>query len=155
MLCPVMGIDGVSSKAEDYLRTIYEEISKNGFVRIKDIARELNVTSSTVVEMMKKLDTQGFINYKKYGGITLTKRGTEIALIVEKRHETFRQILEILLVPKDIALKDAHILEHHLQIKTILQFSRFLDFITLYPERSMFTKKWTDDFKKYCENLKR
>ncbi|MCW4024417.1 MAG: hypothetical protein NWF01_05200 [Candidatus Bathyarchaeota archaeon] len=84
----------------------------------------------------------------------MTKSGTEIALIVEKRHETFRKFLEILLVPKDIALKDSHILEHQLQIKTVLQFSFFLDFITLYPERSMFIKKWTDDFKKYCESQK-
>ncbi|MCW4024542.1 MAG: metal-dependent transcriptional regulator [Candidatus Bathyarchaeota archaeon] len=141
----------ISSKAEDYLRTIHESTSQKGFVRIKDIARELDITSSTVVEMMKKLNTKGLVNYEKYGGITLTERGTEIALIVEKRHETFRNILEILLVPKDIALKDAHILEHKLQPKTILQFSRFLDLITT-PEQPMFIKKWTDNFKKYCES---
>ncbi|XHH07644.1 MAG: metal-dependent transcriptional regulator [Candidatus Bathyarchaeia archaeon] len=150
-----MAIEGVSSKAEDYLRTIYEEISKNGFVRIKDIARELKITSSTVVEMMKKLDSQGLVNYKKYGGVTLTNRGTEIALIVEKRHETFRQLLEILLVPKSIALKDAHILEHQLQSKTIFQFSMFLSYITAYPNQSMFIKNWVEDFKKYCETTTR
>jgi DtxR family Mn-dependent transcriptional regulator len=149
-----MAIEGISSKAEDYLRTIYEQISKNGFVRIKDIARELNVTSSTVVEMMKKLDEQKLINYKKYGGVTLTNHGTEIALIVEKRHETFRQLLELLLVPKDIALKDAHILEHQLQSKTILQFTMFLNFITTHPTQSMYIKNWVGDFKKHCEQSK-
>jgi DtxR family Mn-dependent transcriptional regulator len=142
---------GVSSTAEDYLRTIYELISQKGFVRIKDIARELEITSSTVVEMMKKLDKKGFVNYEKYGGITLTDRGYEIAVTVEKRHETFKKLLEILLVPKDTALKDAHILEHQLNSKTILQFSRFLEFMTMYPNRSMFIKKWLDEFKKYCE----
>lgn len=141
----------ISSKAEDYLRAIYEIISQKGFVRIKDIARELEVKPPTVVEMMKKLHAKGFVVYEKYSGITLTDRGTEVAELVEKRHETFRKFLEILLVPKDMALKDAHILEHELQPKTILQFSRFVEFITKCSERPMFIKRWLDEFRNYCE----
>jgi DtxR family Mn-dependent transcriptional regulator len=141
----------ISSKAEDYLRAIYEIVAQKGFVRIKDIARELNVKPPTVVEMMKKLDAKALVIYEKYSGITLTDQGREIAELVEKRHETFREFLEILLVPKDIALKDAHILEHELHPKTILQFSTFVDFITRYSERPMFMKRWLEEFKKYCE----
>jgi len=141
----------ISSKAEDYLRGIYEIVARKGFVRIKDIARELEVKPPTVVEMMKKLDAKELVIYEKYSGITLTDRGREIAEIIEKRHETFREFLQILLVPKDIALKDAHILEHELHSKTILQFSRFVDFITKYSERPMFMKRWLEEFKKYCE----
>jgi DtxR family Mn-dependent transcriptional regulator len=141
----------ISSKAEDYLRAIYEIIAKKGFARIKDIARELEVKPPTVVEMMKKLDTQGLVNYEKYGGVTLTDKGTQIAELVEKRHETFKDFLQILLVPKDVALQDAHILEHQLHSKTIMQFSRFVDFITQHSERPMFMKRWLDEFKKYCE----
>jgi DtxR family Mn-dependent transcriptional regulator len=144
----------ISSKAEDYLRAIYEIVARKGFVRIKDLARELEVKPPTVVEMMKKLDAKGLVIYEKYSGVTLTNRGKEIAEIVEKRHETFREFLEILLVPKDIALKDAHILEHELHSKTILQFSRFVDFIKKYSERPMFMKRWLEEFKKYCERTK-
>lgn len=141
----------ISSKAEDYLRGIYEIIRRKGFVRIKDIARELDVKPPTVVEMMKKLDAKGLILYEKYGGITLTDHGRDIAKVIEKRHETFKQFLEILLVPKDIALKDAHILEHELHSKTILQFSRFVDFITKYSKRPRFVRRWLEEFKRYCE----
>ena len=141
----------ISSKAEDYLRAIYEIVARKGFVRIKDIARELEVTPPTVVEMMKKLDAKELVIYEKYGGVTLTDRGRRMAEIIEKRHETFREFLEFLLVPKDIALKDAHILEHELHSKTILQFSRFVDFMTTYSERPMFMKRWLEEFKKYCE----
>lgn len=146
-----MSDNRISSKAEDYLRTIYEIVAQKGFVRIKDVARELKVKPPTVVEMMKKLNEKGFVRYEKYGGIALTEQGTEIAEIVEKRHETFREFLEILLVPKDIALKDAHILEHELNSKTILQFSKFVDFIAEHSERPMFVKRWLEEFKKYCE----
>lgn len=141
----------ISSKAEDYLRAIYEIVAQKGFVRIKDLARELEVKPPTVVEMMKKLDKKGLVAYEKYGGITLTDRGTQIAELVEKRHETFRKFLEILMVPKDMALKDAHILEHELHSKTILQFSRFVDFITKHSERPMFIKRWLTEFRNYCE----
>ncbi|MDG6221803.1 MAG: metal-dependent transcriptional regulator [Candidatus Bathyarchaeota archaeon] len=142
---------GISSKVEDYLRAIYEVVNKKGFVRIKDVARELDVKPPTAVEMMKKLDTKGLVVYEKYGGITLTDRGTQIAELIENRHETFKNFLEILLVPKDVALKDAHILEHELTSNTIQQFSRFVEFITEYSERPMFMKRWMDEFKKYCE----
>ncbi|MCW4034888.1 MAG: metal-dependent transcriptional regulator [Candidatus Bathyarchaeota archaeon] len=147
-----MNDDRISSKAEDYLRAIYEIIAQKGFARIKDVARELEVKPPTVVEMMKKLDAKGLVVYEKYGGITLTPKGTAIAELVEKRHETFRKFLEILLVPKDMALKDAHILEHELHSQTIMQFSRFVDFITKHSERPMFIKRWLDEFKKYCEH---
>ena len=149
-----MSDNRISSKAEDYLRAIYEIVARKGFVRIKDLARELEVKPPTVVEMMKKLDAKGLVIYEKYSGVTLTDRGKEIAEIIEKRHETFREFLEILLVPKDIALKDAHILEHELHSKTILQFSRFVDFIAKYSERPMFMKRWLEEFKKYCERTK-
>ena len=141
----------ISSKAEDYLRAIYEIIARKGFVRIKDLARELEVKPPTVVEMMKKLNAKKLVIYEKYSGVTLTDRGKEIAEIIEKRHETFREFLEILLVPNDIALKDAHVLEHKLHSKTILQFSRFVDFIAEHSERPMFMKRWLEEFKKYCE----
>jgi DtxR family Mn-dependent transcriptional regulator len=141
----------ISSRVEDYLRSIYEIVTRKGFARIKDIARKLGVKPSTVVEMMKRLDAKGLVVYERYGGVTLTPRGKRIAEVIEKRHETFRKFLEILLVPKDIALKDSHILEHQLDSKTVLQFSRFVDFIAMYSERPRFMKRWLNEFKKYCE----
>jgi DtxR family Mn-dependent transcriptional regulator len=141
----------ISSKAEDYLRAIYEIVNQKGFVRIKDIARELGVKPPTVVEMMKKLDAKKLVIYEKYGGITLTERGKQIAELIENRHETFKNFLEILLVPKDNALKDAHILEHELTSETIQQFSRFVDFISAHSERPMFMKRWIAEFKNYCD----
>lgn len=140
-----------SSRAEDYLRVIYEIVGRKGFARIKDIAKELEVKPPTVVEMMKKLATRRFVAYEKYGGVTLTSRGREVAKLIERRHETFRKFLEILLVPEDIALKDAHILEHALDTETVMQFSRFVDFITRYSERPMFINRLLTEFKRYCK----
>ncbi len=107
---------------------------------------------SSVVEMMKKLDRKGLVVYEKYGGVTLTPGGMEIARSIGQRHDTFKNFLEIIMVPKEIALKDAHVLEHQLDAKTILQFTRFVEYITRAPEHPKFVKRWVEQFRKYCES---
>ena len=140
----------LSRRAEDYLRSIYEIVERKGFARIKDIARELNLKPSSVVEMVKKLHREGLVRYEKYGGVVLTSRGREIGETIKKRHDVFKKFLELILVPEDIALKDSHILEHQLDSKTILQFTRFVKFITKSPERPRFIERWMEHFREFC-----
>jgi len=147
--------EALTGRTEDYLRGIHEIIGRKGYARIKDIVKELDVRPSTVVEMMKKLDQMGLVTYEKYGSITLTPQGKEIARAVRERHETFKNFLEIILVPKDVALKDAHVLEHRLDPKTILQFARFVEFITSAPKHPKFVGKWMEQFRRYCEKENR
>jgi len=142
----------ITGKGEDYLRGIYEITQQKGFARIRDIANHLAVKPSSAVEMVRKLDKLQLVRYEKYGGVTLTTKGKEMAEVIEKRHETFKKFLEIILVPKNIALKDAHVLEHRLQPRTILQFSKFVDFIENAQDNPKFLKKWRIAFKKYCES---
>ena len=143
----------VSRKVEDYLRIVYEIVETKGYARIRDISKALGVKPSTVVEMMRKLHEQGLVIYEKYGGITLTSRGKVMAETVKRRHDTFKRFLEIILVPDDVAARDAHILEHQLDPKTILQFTRFVEFITQAAEtdRPKFIKRWIEEFREYCE----
>ncbi|MGB9895982.1 MAG: metal-dependent transcriptional regulator, partial [Thermoproteota archaeon] len=82
---------------------------------------------------------------EKYGGITLTPRGKETAEIIEKRHDTFLRFLKIVMVPEEIALRDAHILEHKLDPKTILQFIRLVEFLETF-----YAQSFLEEFKEYC-----
>ena len=54
----------ISGRAEDYLRSIYEIVERKGFARVRDIARELNVKPSSVVEMLKKLQEMNLVIYE-------------------------------------------------------------------------------------------
>ncbi len=145
--------ESVTGRVEDYLKAVYEVVEQKGYARIKDISKELGVRPSTVVEMMRKLHGNGLVVYERYGGITLTPQGREIAGAVKKRHDTFKKLLEILLVPEDIAAKDAHVLEHQLDPKTISQFTRFVEFITraAATDHPKFIGRWMEQFRKYCE----
>ena len=147
--------ENLSGRSEDYLRGLYEIIEQKGYARIKDVARELNVQPSSAVEMMKKLNRKGLVVYEKYGGVTLTPEGEEIARTIRERHDTFKKFLEIVLVPKEIALKDAHVLEHRLDPKTILQLTRFVDFITSATKHPRFVGRWIEQFRLYCEKKNR
>lgn len=145
--------ESVSGRVEDYLRAVYEIIEQKGYARIKNISRELRVKPSSVVEMMRKLHDRGFVIYEKYGSITLTPQGRNVAEAVKMRHNTFKKFLEIILVPEDVAAKDAHVLEHRLDPKTILQFTSFVEFITrtTSADHPKFMGRWVEQFRKYCE----
>jgi DtxR family Mn-dependent transcriptional regulator len=145
----------ITGKAEDYLRGIYEITQEKGFARIRDIANHIDVKPSSAVEMVRKLDRLQLVKYEKYGGVMLTSKGRDLAEVIEKRHETFKKFLEIILVPKNVALKDAHVLEHRLHPRTILQFSKFVDFIENAQDNPRFLKKWRSAFKRYCESKSR
>lgn len=137
----------LSRKAEDYLEAIYNIMQRKGYARIKDISSTLHVTPPSVTEMMGKLAKKNLVLYEKYSGVKLTKKGESIAKTIKYRHDTFTTFLEIIMVPQDIAEKDACELEHHLNPRTIEQFSKFVEFVKnapMYP-------KWLNHFKEYCK----
>lgn len=77
----------------EYLLIIYELtiISKKS-TSITRIAEKMNVSKATVVEIVKKLASKGFVNYSKKEGISLTTRGLEIVNKILHKHyilETF------------------------------------------------------------------
>ncbi|MHA1770522.1 MAG: metal-dependent transcriptional regulator [Candidatus Thorarchaeota archaeon] len=138
----------MTTRTEDYLRVLDEIIEEKGYARIKDIAERLGVRSSSVVEMMKKMSQMDLVRYEKYGGVRLTSSGQERADAVRKRHDTFMNLLELIMVPQNIALKDAHILEHNLHPKTVVQFSKLVEFITSQSELSECMSVWSQHFGK-------
>ena len=58
-----------TATTEDYLEAMFELVHEKGYIRVKDIADRLDVSSPTVTEMLGKLDAEGFIKYEKHGGV--------------------------------------------------------------------------------------
>ena len=137
----------LSRKAEDYLEAILNIAEKKGYTKIRDIALALNVKPSSVVEMVKRLNDRGFVNYRKYDGVTLTPKGEEIGRAVWGRHTTIRAFLEIIKVPEKIANKDACIIEHELEAKTIQQIKNLVEFVKTAPDYP----QWLEHFEIFCE----
>jgi DtxR family Mn-dependent transcriptional regulator len=122
----------LSRKAEDYLEAILNVTLDKGYARTKDIAAALCVQPPTVVEMVKKLDQNGMITYRKYDGVTLTPAGRRIAEVIRDRHETLQSFLMMIRVPEQVASHDACIMEHELSPDTIEQIRAFVKFVREY-----------------------
>ena len=78
---------GISSAKEDTLEMIFRLCSANGYARISDIEQNLNVSVSSVSKTAASLKESGFIDYKKYGIITLTPEGRLRGKYLLKRHD--------------------------------------------------------------------
>ena len=135
-----------SRKLEDYLESIYVIATDKGYARTKDISLSLSITPASVVEMFRKLSDEGLVIYRKYEGVTLTKKGMEIAKTVHRRHTILREFLEIINVPSPIADEDACIMEHHLSDQTIEQISNLVSFVKEAPH----DPKWLSHYKLFC-----
>ena len=123
-----------SSRMEDYLEIISELVELKGYATTLDISRYMNVSAPSVTKMLQRLDEGGFLEYEKYHGINLTKKGTNIAEGIRQNHGILLEFLEILGVGYDTANQDTEGIEHHLNPKTIKQLRKFITFLKANPK---------------------
>ena len=119
---------------EDYLEIVYELIKEKGYASMTDISNHLHVKASSVTQMMKKLDEEGYLIYEKYREIRLTQAGEEIAKKVRESHILLIEFLKIIGVKEEIANKDAERIEHYLNSETMKRFELFVKVIKNNPK---------------------
>ncbi len=134
---------------EDYLEAIYRVLRRKERAKTNDIASRLGVKASSVTEMFQRLKQDGYINYEKYLGATLTEEGEEVAKNVSEVHENVRKFLELLQVPPEKADEDACKVEHTLSEKSIEQLNKFIKFVEDSPGREV---KWLEHFHHYSRH---
>ncbi len=134
-------------RTEQYIETIYEIVNKKGYARVKDVSQFLGVGLSAVSEMFSKLSEEGYVNYEKYGGVTLTEKGEKIAIKLSEKHKVLREFLIILGLDEKVADEDACEIEHVVTHETMDRFTKFVDFIHRHEN-----PLWLERFKEYYEN---
>lgn len=107
----------ITKTKEDYLRAIYhlQEEKQNNKAGVKsiDIAKYLNVSKSSISEMLRKLMKQGFIHTVSYGKIRLAPRGKKESIKLTQKHRIIEIFLsKILKVNPKLIHEEAHKLEH-------------------------------------------
>ena len=79
---------------ENYLKAIFKiSDNENKNVSTNSIANELETKASSVTDMIKKLTDKGLVNYEKYKGTSLTKKGNEIAIHIIRKHRLWEYFL--------------------------------------------------------------
>ena len=82
-----------SQSEEDYLKALYHLEMEFDSVSTNSIADYLEMKPSSVTDMLKKLAEKKFINYQKYKGTSLTKKGKLIALSIIRKHRLWETFL--------------------------------------------------------------
>ncbi len=122
---------------EDYLKVIYEiaKQTKTSEVRVKDIAKRLEVTRPSVVGMIKHLVEHELAVHHRYGGVELTSKGSRVAREMINRHRVLRRFLEeVLGLDAQVAEEDACRMEHSLSVETIDRFLALEEFRKSGPD---------------------
>jgi Mn-dependent DtxR family transcriptional regulator len=126
--------DAPSQSAEDYLERIHELIEEKGYARVVDIASSLNVKQASVTSMVQKLGELGYLNYEKYRGLLLTKKGKDVACSIQRRHETLSRFFSLFGLDDETQRQDIEGIEHHLSPATVEVFSDLTRFFEEKPE---------------------
>jgi DtxR family Mn-dependent transcriptional regulator len=119
---------------EDYLSVIYKNKDGKGAIKANQISANLGISGAAVTDMLKKLSYDGYVNYEKYKGITLTKNGEDYARNIVRRHRIWELFLhQILGLPWDKVHEEAHNLEHGASDELINRMEEMLDFPEFDP----------------------
>jgi len=137
----------LTSVMEDYLEAIFDLDRDKKVVRVKDIARRLDVKMPTVTSMLKTLSDRGLVYYEKYEYVELTNDGADVGREMRRRHEVLRKFLtNILKIDFKTADAEACKMEHTLSSDTLDSFTDFMEFIQMCPRAG---ENWLNHFEEY------
>lgn len=116
---------------EDYLKCLYHLQQGNKNVSTNEIANYLSMKPSSVSDMLKKLAEKKCVNYLKYKGSSLTKKGKLIALSVIRKH----RLWETFLVNKlGFSWSKVHNIAEQLEHVNSEELIDKLDYFLAYPQ---------------------
>ncbi len=136
----------LSSNMEDYMETIAVLSANQKVVRVKDIAKKLEIKMPSVTAALNKLKDMELIEYEKYGFIELTEKGKKTALRVLDRHNILSDFFQSVLNMKineaeDVACK----IEHVISPEACIKLEKMLKF---YKKEKTEKKDWIPRFQK-------
>lgn len=105
----------ISDNIEEYLEVLYGNGSNGEQVSTTKLSTELGFAPGSVTQMLKKLETLGYIEYTPYKGAILTAEGLEIAQKITRKHRLLEIfLLDILKIKMENVHEQACEMEHAL-----------------------------------------
>lgn len=122
----------LSPSLEDYLEEIYRFSLENNVVRVTDISKKLSVSLPSVSKALQKLNSQGYINYQRYGEIVLTDQGCQKGNYLVKRNQMLQEFLVLIQSQCDIPV-ETEAIEHYISDSTVQSLHRLVTFFKQNP----------------------
>ncbi len=139
----------LSPPMEDYLEAVLVISNEQGFARVKDLARHLSVSDSSVVAALRTLKARKLVDHERYGYVRLTEEGREIAAEVFHRHMVLASFLEgVLGLDAETAARDACRIEHTVSPATFSRLKTLGEFLRSDAHPDL---RWTHEFREFCQ----
>lgn len=127
----------LSDTEENYLKALLRITAEHdgaGEAGTNQLASKLKVRPATATDMLKKLRDKQLVNYEKYGKISLTDTGRDLAVAIIRRHRLWETFLfDKLGFSWDEVHDIAEQLEHIKSEKLVERLDRFLGFPQFDP----------------------
>jgi DtxR family Mn-dependent transcriptional regulator len=137
----------LTSTMEDYLEAIFDLDKDKKVVRVRDIAKRLDVKMPTVTSMLKTLNDRGLVHYEKYEYVELTDMGAGVGREMRRRHQMlYRFLTDILKIDAKTADDEACKMEHTLSLATLESLTDFMEFIQACPRAG---ESWLHYFEEF------
>lgn len=135
--------ESLTASMEDYLEMAYRLSRRDGFTRVNDLARTLNVKPPSVTNMVQRLHKRGLIRSEKYGVVFLTSAGEELGRYLLHRHHMLEKFFSLIGVPGSL-LENVEKIEHNLTAGATRRLALLVNFIEENPA-------WLQEFQDYCK----
>ena len=116
----------MSANQERYLWEIYTNVNKEGFIRVSQLAKSLQVSVSSVSKRAKKLNEEELVEFQRYGMITLTEKGREVGKRLSANHDVLVRFFQLIDVEKDRIEEEVNNIEFYLNNDVIEKIALFL-----------------------------
>ncbi|HII38626.1 TPA: MarR family transcriptional regulator [Candidatus Micrarchaeota archaeon] len=100
-----------SQQVEEYLEEMYRLKERGLEAKTNELAVALGVSPASASEMLKKLESRGFVSRVPYGGAALTLAGEGVGRKITRRHRVIEKFLALLGLRKNLH-REACVLEH-------------------------------------------
>ncbi|PIT86535.1 MAG: hypothetical protein COU33_02590 [Candidatus Magasanikbacteria bacterium CG10_big_fil_rev_8_21_14_0_10_43_6] len=127
----------LTHSAAHYLMTIERLVQSQGYARITDIAKELNITRGSCSISVKALRKRRLVKEDANKFLQLSKEGNELVQVIKRNDELLETFFkDVLQVDEWQAEIDACKIEHLVSMETSVQLAKFIDVLGADPTLS-------------------
>lgn len=117
----------LTHSAAHYLMTIHELLQTQGYARVTDIAKRLNITRGSCSISLKPLKRRGWVLEDPNKFLLLSDEGRRLAMVVEQNDELLEVFFrDVLGVDAEQAEIDACKIEHLLSVESSVKLATFI-----------------------------
>ncbi len=137
----------ITHSSAHHLMTIYDLLGTNGYARVSDVARSLEITRGSASITLKALREKGLVKEDKNKFLRLSEEGERISQSIQSMRLIFAEFLkDVLKVDVKQAEIDACKIEHLLSEETGKKLLSFIKYLS-YDDSKV--KRFLNDYWEY------